>query len=82
VFSNSWIHHNAYAFMLGASVNGRVTHNNLEDNSVNLGACGGTALEVSYNYFQGAPFDDTCGGLSVTGTTPVARYTTGVGPRP
>jgi hypothetical protein len=82
VFSNSWFHHNSYAFMLGDSIDGQVTHNNFEGNDINLGSCGGGAMLVSDNFFQGAPFDDSCAALSVTGITPPAAYATGVGPRP
>jgi len=82
VITNSWLHHNAYAFMLGASVAGHINHNNFQDNLVNLGTCYGTSLEVKDNYFEGAAFDDTCGNLTVTGTAPAGPYTTGVGPQP
>jgi hypothetical protein len=81
VISNSWLHHNAYAFMLGASVAGQVVHNNFQDNLVNLGSCGGAALEVADNYFEGAPLDDSCADLAVTGITPPGPYDSGVGPR-
>jgi hypothetical protein len=82
VFSNSWFHHNSYAFMLGDSIGGQVIHNNFEDNGINLGSCGGGAMQVSDNFFQGAPFDDSCTALSVTGITPPSAYATNVGPRP
>jgi hypothetical protein len=82
VFSNSWFHHNSYAFMLGDSIDGQVIHNNFEDNDTNLGSCGGGAMQISDNFFQGAPFDDSCTALSVTGITPPTAYATSVGPRP
>ncbi|HET6150573.1 MAG TPA: right-handed parallel beta-helix repeat-containing protein [Polyangia bacterium] len=82
VITNSWLHHNAYAFMLGASRAGHINHNNFQDNQVNLGSCYNTSLEVKDNYFEGAPFEDSCSTLTVSGTAPGAPYTTGVGPQP
>jgi hypothetical protein len=82
VITNSWLHHNAYAFMLGASLAGHINHNNFQDNLVNLGTCAGAAFEVKDNYFEGAAFDDTCAALEVTGVTPAGPYTTGIGPQP
>ena len=82
VVTNSWLHHNAYAFMLGVSLAGHINHNNFQDNLVNLGTCSGTSLEVKDNYFEGAPFDDSCNTLTVTGTAPAGPYPTGIGPQP
>jgi hypothetical protein len=82
VITNSWVHHNAYAFMLGTSVDGRIDHNNFQDNFVNLGTCASASLQVQDNYFEGAAFDDSCANLTLTGATPAAPYMTGVGPQP
>lgn len=79
--SNSVVHHNAYAMMLGALTAGVITHNNFQDDSVNLGSCGGTVAAVSANYFAGQPFDSSCQSLAATGSAPAA-YTSDVGPRP
>jgi hypothetical protein len=83
--TNSFIHHNAYGFMVIDSQSGHFNHNNWEDNEVNLGTCeSGIADEVADNYFQGVAFGDgTCAAsLAVTGTTPAAPYATGIGPQP
>jgi hypothetical protein len=83
VISNSYVHHNAYGLMVIGSVNGQVSHNNFQDNSVNIGSCAGGSTLVVDNYFAGDPFGDgSCPNLGVTGVTPPAPYTTGVGPRP
>ena len=83
VISNSNVHHNAYGLMVIGSVNSQVDHNNFEDNSVNIGSCGGGSAVVSNNYFAGDPFGDgSCPDLVVTGVTPPGPYTTGIGPRP
>jgi len=82
VITNSWVHHNAYAFMLGVSVDGHINHNNFQDNQVNLGTCAGASLEVKDNYFEGAAFDDACATLTTSGTAPAGPYSTGVGPQP
>jgi hypothetical protein len=81
--SNSFVHHNAYGFMVIGSQDGHVVHNNFEDNQINIGSCASGSTEVTENYFAGAPFGDgSCGGLAVTGVTPPGPYTTGVGPTP
>lgn len=82
--SNSFVHDNAYAFMISGSVNTQITHNNFIANGINLGTCNPTATaQVTGNYFGGLPpFNDgTCSSLAATGTTTVP-YTAGVGPRP
>ena len=80
--TNSFIHHNAYGFMVIDSQSGHFNHNNWEDNEVNLGTCeSGIVDEVADNYFAGEAFGDgTCSSLAVTGATPAAPYATGVGP--
>jgi hypothetical protein len=79
--TNSFIHHNAYGFMILDSQSGHFNHNNWEDNEINIGTCeGGITDEVADNYFAGEAFDGSCLSLAVTGTTPAAPYTTGVGP--
>ena len=82
--SNSFVHHNAYGFMVIGSTAGQVLHNNFEDNDINIGSCGlAASLVVAANYFVGEPFGDgSCTTLSVTGVTPPGPYTTGVGPTP
>jgi hypothetical protein len=79
--TNSFVHHNAYGFMVLDSQSGHFNHNNWEDNEINIGTCeGGNADEVADNYFAGEAFDGSCSSLAVTGTTPAAPYATGVGP--
>jgi hypothetical protein len=80
--TNSFIHHNAYGFMVIDSQSGHFNHNNWEDNEINIGTCeGGIVDEVADNYFAGEAFGDgTCTSLAVTGTTPAAPYATGIGP--
>jgi hypothetical protein len=81
--TNSFVHHNAYGFMIIGSEAGHFNHNNWEDNEINIGTCeGGIADEVADNYFAGEAFGDgSCSSLAVTGTTPAAPYTTGIGPQ-
>jgi len=83
VITNSFIHHNAYGFMVIDSQSGHFNHNNWEDNEVNIGTCeSGISDEVADNYFAGDPFGDgTCTSLAVTGATPAVPYATGVGPQ-
>ena len=82
--TNSFIHHNAYGFMVIDSQSGHFNHNNWEDNEINLGTCeSGISDEVADNYFAGEAFGDgSCTSLAVTGATPAAPYATGVGPQP
>jgi hypothetical protein len=79
--SNSFIHHNAYGFMIISSQNVNVVHNNFEDDSVNIGSCSAASAVVKDNYFVGVPFGDgSCTGqLAVSGTAPATAYTD-VGP--
>jgi hypothetical protein len=79
--TNSVLHHNTYAMMLGALSAGVIDHNNFQDDLINLGSCGGTVAAVTGNYFAGTPFDSTCQSLGATGSA-TAPYATGVGPRP
>jgi hypothetical protein len=68
---------------VNASTASHILHNNIQDNGINIGACTVAGTEVMDNFFAGAPFDDSCNTwLKVTGTTPPAAYTTGVGPSP
>jgi hypothetical protein len=80
--TNSFIHHNAYGFMVVDSQSGHFNHNNWEDNGVNLGTCeSGISDEVADNYFAGVPFGDgTCTSLTATGSV-TAPFTTGIGPQ-
>jgi hypothetical protein len=78
--TNSFIHHNAYGFMVVGSTSGHVVHNNFQDNAVNIGTCAGGSTEVKDNYFGGPPFDRSCIRLMVTGAAPSTPYATGVGP--
>ena len=82
--TNSFIHHNAYGFMVIESQSGHFNHNNWQDNDVNIGSCvSGISDEVADNYFAGEAFGDgSCSSLAVTGTTPGAPYPTGIGPQP
>jgi len=82
--TNSFIHHNAYGFMIIESQSGHFDHNNWEDNDINIGTCAsGISDEVADNYFAGEAFGDgSCSSLAVTGTTPAAPYATGIGPQP
>ena len=81
IVRNSFVHHNSY----GVMVNGATTqfvHNNFQDNApVNIGSCSGVPGQVTDNYFVGPPVDDSCLGLTVTGSV-ASAYTTDVGPRP
>lgn len=80
--TNSYIHHNTYAFMMYSSTGNVFTHNNFTDNTINLGTCvPTTTAQVTGNFFQGAPPADTsCTSLEITGNA-AAAYTD-VGPRP
>jgi Right handed beta helix region len=80
--SNSWIHHNAYGLMVGASTNGKILHNNFEDNAVHLGSClAGVSAQVTDNYFAGPPLDGSCQNFTVTNSA-ASPHLTNVGPRP
>jgi hypothetical protein len=81
--SNSYVHHNAYGLMVGASTRAQILHNNFLDNTVNIGSCAGVATSgsVNDNYFAGTVFDSSCISLVSSGNAP-APYTTDVGPRP
>ncbi len=82
--TNSFIHHNAYGFMVIGSDAGHFNHNNWEDNQINIGTCeGGISDEVAGNYFAGTPFGDgTCDSLTATGTATAPYATSVVGPQP
>jgi hypothetical protein len=77
--TNSYIHHNSYAMMAG-SIAGTFSHNNFQDNEINVGACGSVSVAVSGNYFAGAPFDGSCSSLA--SESPAGAPFTDVGPRP
>jgi len=77
---HSYVHHNAYAIMAGSEPAAVFSHNNFQDNSVNIGACGTIVADVQENYFAGAPFDDSCALTAASSAS--APYTADVGPRP
>jgi hypothetical protein len=82
--TSSFIHHNAYGFMVIGSEAGHFNHNNWEDNQINIGTCeGGISDEVAGNYFAGTPFGDgTCDSLTATGTATAPYANSVVGPQP
>lgn len=79
--THSYVHHNAYAIMAGSQPAAVFSHNNFQDNSINIGSCGAITADVQENYFAGEPFDGSC--LTLTaGSSAIAPYAADVGPRP
>lgn len=80
--SNSYIHNNAYAFMMYNSVGNLFMHNNFQGNQINVGACfPTTTAQVSGNFFEGPATDSSCATLEVTSNA-AAAFTGDVGVRP
>jgi len=81
--SNSYLHGNAYAFMIEASST-NVQNTNMSNNGINIGDCFGGTAHVSGSYVPPPPsppmFDATC--MGQTNTNPAGSPLTGVGPRP
>ncbi|HVY48135.1 MAG TPA: hypothetical protein VHB21_19740, partial [Minicystis sp.] len=78
--SNSYMHDLAFAMMVEASLQTKVTLSNAENNQNNFGRCMGGDVTLSSDYVEGPPFDTYCTGQM--DDTPANAPLSGVGPRP